>query len=61
MLSVTMLLPLIDAEATSLRPNEEYCETRCVLPDDIIHYSNAYHPCLVQIAKDVAEVSVRYL
>jgi len=61
MLSVTMLLHLIDSEATSLRPNEEYCETRWILPDDIIHHPNAYHPCLVQIAKDVAEISKRYL
>lgn len=60
-LSVVMLLPLISVEAASLCPNEEYCETRWILPDDIIHHSNAYHPCLVQIAKDAAEVSARYL
>lgn len=56
MLSVTMLLPLTDAEVASLHPNEEYRDARWVLPDEIIRYSDAYHPCLVQMAKDVAEL-----
>lgn len=56
MLSVTMLLPLVDAEVASLHLNEEYSDARWVLPDEIIHHANAYHPCLVQMAKDVAEL-----
>jgi len=56
MLSVTMLLPLVDAEVASLHPNEEYCDARWVPPDEIIHHSNAYHPCLVQMARDLAEL-----
>jgi len=53
MLSVTMLLPLTDAEVAYLHPNEEYDAIRWILPDEIIYHPDAYHPCLVQMAKDV--------
>jgi ADP-ribose pyrophosphatase YjhB (NUDIX family) len=53
-LSVTMMLSLTDTEIALLRPNEEYRNIRWVLPDEIIQSPHAYHPCLVQMAKDSA-------
>ncbi len=51
MISVTMMLPLTDTEFASLHPNEEYQDIHWVLPDEIIHKPDTYHPCLLQMAK----------
>lgn len=56
MISVTMLLRLEDTEVASLHPNEEYSDIQWVLPNEILQNSNAYHPCLVQMAEDVAKL-----
>ena len=52
-LSVTMMLRLTRQEAISITPNEEYSEVRWIAPGAIITDADAYHPCLVQMARDV--------
>lgn len=56
MISITMMLSLSKSEVASLKPNEEYRETRWMQPDEIIHSSDRYHPCLVQIAEDLTHL-----
>ena len=55
-LSVTMMLPLTDDEVACLCPNEEYRDIRWVFPDEIILMPAVYHPCLVQMARDVIQL-----
>jgi len=57
-LSVTMLLPLKDIEVALLHTNEEYHEVRWILPEEIIHHPDRYHPCLVQMAKDIVSLNL---
>jgi len=53
-LSITMMLPLTEAEVASLHPNEEYRAICWISPDEIIHKPSLYHPCLLQMARDIA-------
>lgn len=57
MLSVTMMLSLTNAEVASLHPNEEYHDIRWILPNDLLNAPSAYHPCLVQMTRDIVERS----
>lgn len=56
MLSITMMLILTDKEVNSLSLNEEYRASRWVDPVQIIEDSDTYHPCLIQMAKDVSKL-----
>lgn len=52
-LSVTMMIRLTRQEVVSITPNEEYSKVRWIAPGAIISDAAAYHPCLVQMARDV--------
>ena len=52
-LSVTMMIRLTRHEVNSITPNEEYRAVRWVSPRAIIDDANTFHPCLVQMARDV--------
>lgn len=52
-LSVTMMLRLTRQEVASITPNEEFSELRWILPGAITAATDAYHPCLAQMARDV--------
>lgn len=52
-LSVTMMIRLTRQEFVSITPNEEYSKVRWIAPGAIISDAAAYHPCLVQMARDV--------
>lgn len=52
-ISVTMMIRLTRQEVNGITPNEEYSEVRWITPSAIIADADAYHPCLVQMARDV--------
>jgi ADP-ribose pyrophosphatase YjhB (NUDIX family) len=54
-LSVTMMIRLTREEANNISLNEEYSAVRWIAPDTIIAAGDAYHPCLVQMARDVRQ------
>jgi hypothetical protein len=56
-ISVTMMLSLTNKEVTHLHPNEEYHSIRWIRPSEIIRESERYHPCLVQMVKDMTNLT----
>lgn len=55
MLSVVMLLHITEAEMRALTSNEEYETLTWITPEAIFSSPEAYHPALIQMAKDVRE------
>lgn len=53
MISITMMLSLTEEEISFLCPNEEYHDVKWALFDEITLSTDKYHPCLVQMVKDV--------
>ncbi len=59
MLSITMYLQLTEEEHQQIRLNEEYGAHRWVEPNELISDPEKYHPCLVQMARDIQAVLLR--
>ena len=53
LISVTTTIRLTRQEVHDITPNEEYSEVKWIHPQAIIANSDTYHPCLVQIARDI--------
>lgn len=50
--SVVFTIRLNDAEASTIRPNEEYSEVRWIRPSDVVQRTDEFQPAIVQICKD---------
>lgn len=59
-ISITMMLPLTDEEIAHLHPNEEYRKICWIQPVEIIDGPELYHPCLVQMARDILPLISSY-
>ncbi len=55
-LSVTMILPLTDAEVRQISPNNEYRRVRWIHPEELLGMPDRFHPCLVEMAQGVAKL-----
>ena len=55
--SITTAVQLTDEEKVRLQLNEEYTDAQWVDPFYVIENANQFHPCLVQIARDI----IRYI
>lgn len=53
--SITTVVQLTDKEKTSLQLNEEYTDSQWIDPLHVIENANHFHPCLVQIARDIIQ------
>ena len=51
--SITTSVHLTDEEKASIHLNEEYADSQWVDPWQVIENANHFHPCLVQIARDL--------
>jgi len=51
--SITTAVQLTDKEKADLRLNEEYADSQWVDPSYVIENVLQFHPCLVQIARDI--------
>ena len=51
--SITTAVHLTDEEKGSLQLNEEYTDFRWVDPLDVRENADQFHPCLVQVARDI--------
>lgn len=56
--SMTMMIRLTRKEVAVISPNDEYSETKWIAPKAIIADAQSYHPCLVQMARDVQQLLV---
>jgi ADP-ribose pyrophosphatase YjhB (NUDIX family) len=56
--SITVAVSLTEEERAQLVLNEEYGEARWVEPQQVISQAEQYHPCLVQMAKDLLRQSI---
>ncbi|WP_075164452.1 NUDIX domain-containing protein [Ktedonobacter racemifer] len=53
MFSITTAVNLTDEEKASVQLNEEYADSQWVNPLHVIENADHFHPCLVQIARDI--------
>ncbi|EFH84633.1 hypothetical protein Krac_5725 [Ktedonobacter racemifer DSM 44963] len=53
MFSITTAVNLTDEEKASVQLNEEYADSQWVNPLHVIENTDHFHPCLVQIARDI--------
>jgi len=51
--SITTAVHLTDEEKACLQLNEEYADAQWVNPRHVIENADQFHPCLVQIARDI--------
>lgn len=51
--SITTAVHLTDEEKARIQLNEEYADARWVDPSDVIKNADQFHPCLVQVARDI--------
>ncbi|MBV9709395.1 MAG: NUDIX hydrolase [Ktedonobacteraceae bacterium] len=51
--SITTAVQLTDEEKACLQLNEEYADAQWVAPFYVIENANQFHPCLVQVARDI--------
>jgi hypothetical protein len=51
--SITTAVQLTDEEKARLQLNEEYADAQWVDPSYVIENANQFHPCLVQVARDI--------
>lgn len=51
--SITIAVSLTEEEREQLVLNEEYGEAQWVKPEHVISQAEQYHPCLVQMARDL--------
>ena len=51
--SITTAVHLTEKERASIHLNEEYAASQWVDPFRVIENSNQFHPCLVQVARDI--------
>jgi len=51
--SITTTVHLTDEEKASIQLNEEYADSQWVDPLYVIESADHFHPCLVQIARDI--------
>jgi len=51
--SITTAVHLTDEEKVSIQLNEEYADAQWVDPIHVIENAYQFHPCLVQVARDV--------
>jgi ADP-ribose pyrophosphatase YjhB (NUDIX family) len=51
--SITTAVHLTDKEKAHLQLNEEYAEAQWVNPLHVIEKADQFHPCLVQVARDI--------
>lgn len=51
--SITTAVSLTDEEKVSIHLNEEYADSQWVDPLHVIANSDQFHPCLVQVARDI--------
>jgi ADP-ribose pyrophosphatase YjhB (NUDIX family) len=53
---ITTAVHLTDEEKARIQLNEEYADSQWVDPLHVIENSGQFHPCLVQVARDIVEV-----
>jgi ADP-ribose pyrophosphatase YjhB (NUDIX family) len=53
MFSITTAVQLTDGEKARLQLNEEYAAAQWVNPFYVIENADQFHPCLVQVARDI--------
>ncbi len=51
--SITTAVHLTDEEKASIQLNEEYTGSQWLDPSQVIEHADQFHPCLVQIARDI--------
>lgn len=51
--SITTAVHLNDEEKARMHLNEEYTEAQWIAPSQVIENADHFHPCLVQIARDI--------
>lgn len=51
--SITTAVHLTDEEKARIQLNEEYAASQWVNPSQVIENAGQFHPCLVQIARDI--------
>lgn len=51
--SITTAVQLTDEEKAQIQLNEEYTEFQWVDPLDVRAHADQFHPCLVQVARDI--------
>lgn len=51
--SITTAVQLTEKERASIQLNEEYADSQWVDPLHVIESSDQFHPCLVQVARDI--------
>jgi ADP-ribose pyrophosphatase YjhB (NUDIX family) len=51
--SITTAVHLTDEEKACVQLNEEYADAQWVDPIYVIEHSDQFHPCLVQVARDI--------
>ncbi len=51
--SITTAVHLTDEEQAHIQLNEEYADSQWVDPFSIIENADQFHPCLVQVARDI--------
>jgi ADP-ribose pyrophosphatase YjhB (NUDIX family) len=51
--SITTAVHLTDEEKASIQLNEEYVDSQWVDPLHVIENADHFHPCLVQVARDI--------
>lgn len=54
--SITTAVYLTDEEKARIQLNEEYTDSKWVDPSHLIENAHRFHPCLVQIARDIKRV-----
>ncbi|RAQ93940.1 NUDIX domain-containing protein [Thermogemmatispora tikiterensis] len=59
--SITVAVSLTEEEREQLALNEEYGEAQWVKPEQVICQAEQYHPCLVQMAKDLLAADMTLL
>lgn len=51
--SITTAVQITDEEKASIQLNEEYADSQWVYPSHVIEHPDQFHPCLIQIARDL--------
>lgn len=51
--SITTAVQLTEAEKACMQLNEEYTDSQWVNPLHVIENADQFHPCLVQVARDI--------
>ncbi|GCE29470.1 hypothetical protein KDA_49540 [Dictyobacter alpinus] len=51
--SITTAVHVTAEEKATLQLNEEYTDSQWIDPIQVIEHANQFHPCLVQIARDI--------